>query len=125
MGVYDYMYLVSRERYQQLVSSGSAAATSGSGTDLTGDVQSSKITNIEVSEGGTVVVNDKNKDGSRPESSDPGPAGIASSSIGRTLPKWIRGAEEASVDIEKDSLQFKADSKASVLSTLVNRPTDK
>jgi hypothetical protein len=43
---------------------------------------------------------------------------IASSSVSKTLPDWIVGAEVASISIEKDTLQFVARRKASVFSTL-------
>jgi hypothetical protein len=47
---------------------------------------------------------------------------IASSSITGTIPAWVGSAESASTSIETDVLHFLADRKASVLSTLVQRP---
>eukprot|EP00529_Nitzschia_sp_RCC80_P002757 CAMPEP_0113467282 /NCGR_PEP_ID=MMETSP0014_2-20120614/14730_1 /TAXON_ID=2857 /ORGANISM="Nitzschia sp." /LENGTH=1767 /DNA_ID=CAMNT_0000359577 /DNA_START=361 /DNA_END=5664 /DNA_ORIENTATION=+ /assembly_acc=CAM_ASM_000159 len=48
---------------------------------------------------------------------------IASSSVSRTLPDWINGAEVASISIEKDTLAFVADRKASVFSSLTQGTT--
>jgi hypothetical protein len=47
---------------------------------------------------------------------------IASSSISRTLPDWITGAEVASISIEEDTIEFVAKRKAGVFSTLTKGP---
>jgi hypothetical protein len=48
--------------------------------------------------------------------------GIATSSVSGTIPIWTENAEKSSDDIEKEILQFIADRKASIISTLVEGP---
>ena len=68
MGLYDCMYLVTKERYEASLRPGSSGSHNVDGVG--GDVQGSSITNIEVSGGGTVVV----KDGEEVHRSGSGPA---------------------------------------------------
>jgi hypothetical protein len=54
MGLYDCMYLVPKEQYQNLAARGQAAVSSIDGVG--GDVQDSQVNNIEVANGGTVLI---------------------------------------------------------------------
>ena len=55
MGLYDFMYLVPKERYQSLTA---GKTSSGGGVE---NVQESQVNNFEVSQGGVVVIKDDKK----------------------------------------------------------------